>query len=51
MSLSENAKLQKQVEDLVNEGLIRESLSTCFVPALLTPKNMELRRCALIVEL
>ncbi|KAL1225401.1 hypothetical protein V5N11_009055 [Cardamine amara subsp. amara] len=47
----EQAKeLEKQVQDLMSKGYIRESLSPCVVPVLLVPKKMELGGCALIVE-
>ena len=39
LSPAEHAELKKQVDDLLQKGCIRESLSPCGVSALLTPKK------------
>jgi hypothetical protein len=42
-------KLQRQVDELMMKGYIRESMSPCVVLVLLVPKNMGLGGCMLIV--
>ncbi|GKD37910.1 putative nucleotidyltransferase, ribonuclease H [Tanacetum coccineum] len=39
MSLREHKELRRQVEELVSNGNVHESMSSCVVPALLTPKK------------
>ena len=39
MTPIENEEIKKQVQELVDKGLIRESLSPCAVPTVLSPKK------------
>jgi hypothetical protein len=39
LTLQENEEVKKLVQDLMDKGLIRESLSPCDVPTMLSPKK------------
>jgi hypothetical protein len=39
LSPQENEEVKKQVQDLMDKGLVRESLSPCIVPTVLSPKK------------
>jgi len=38
-NLDETKEIQRQVQELLDKGYIRESLSPCVVPVLLVPKK------------
>ena len=39
MTPTDNEEIRKQVHELLHKGLVRESLSTCAVPTILSPKK------------
>jgi hypothetical protein len=39
LMLQENEEVKRQVQDLMDKGLVRESLSPCVVPTVLSPKK------------
>jgi len=46
MNPKETMEIQRQVEELMSKGLVRESLSPCVIPALLVPnKDGSQRMC------
>jgi hypothetical protein len=47
----ETKEIQRQVQELLDKGYVRESLSPCVVLVILVPKKMEHGVCVLIVEL
>jgi hypothetical protein len=40
MTLVESEEVNRQVQEMLDRGLIRESLSPCAVPTVLTPKKI-----------
>ena len=38
-SLEESKEIQRQVDEFLQKGFVRESLSPCFVPVILVPKK------------
>jgi hypothetical protein len=47
----ETKKIQRRVQDLLDRGYVRESLSPCVVPVLFFLRKMVFGVCVLIVEL
>jgi len=46
MNPKETMEIQRQVDELISKGLVRESLSPCAVPTLLVPKkDQSIRMC------
>jgi hypothetical protein len=45
----ETKEIQRQVQELLDNGYVRESLSPCAIPVILVPKKMVLGVCVLIV--
>jgi hypothetical protein len=41
----ETKEIQRQVQDLLDHGYVRESLSPCSVPVILVPKKMAVDAC------
>lgn len=50
MNPTNNEEVNKKVQELLNKGLIRESLSPCVLLAILTLQKIGERRCAWIIE-
>ena len=48
---TENEKLNRQVHELLEKGLIREILSPCVVPIVLAVRRIENGECVLVPEL
>jgi len=51
MTPHENEVIINQVKELLDKGLVREILSQCVVPIVLSPKTMEDGECAQNPEL
>ncbi|CAI9764931.1 unnamed protein product [Fraxinus pennsylvanica] len=45
-NLEETKELQRQVEELMSKGYVKESMSPCAVPSCLCQRRMELEECA-----
>jgi hypothetical protein len=39
LTLQENEEVKRQVQELLDKGLVRESLSLCAIPIVLSPKK------------
>lgn len=43
-------EIAKQVQEILDQGLIRKSISSCAIPTVLAPKKVVLGGCVLILE-
>jgi len=50
MNPKETMEIQRQVEELMSKGLVRESLSPYAVPTLLVLRKMAANECVWIAE-
>ena len=46
----ENEDINRKFQELLERGLIRESLGPCAVPYIMTPRKEDNEGCALIIE-